>query len=593
MWRDRWAWASAAAVLPLILHSLGAPLGEPVADDFDYLHRVLFTRNLSLVDGCGSVLWWRPLSRQLYFKLLAPLMLANPALIAALHVALLAFTAVLLYRALRAGLGGPLAALAASFPLLMESTRMLVAWPSNFQDLGAMFFMALALHEAAAARLASTLASIAAALLCKEVAAPVALILPWLPAGAPRDHRRWNAAIAALVAAWGIVYAWIHARAGLTWPHAPAGVPDASWPARGAWALLNSGRAAMSLPPDRVRLDPFVIAAIIAGAFAVAATAVAPAARARLARAMPWAGFGLAWYAACIVGLAPTYPDWLASRGAFAAIGLGVALAAVTGAAHPALAAALFTLRLALFAMSPGPPAGVSNLAVERGSLLDFPKLVRLQRMMRDTRRALHTQHPRLPANAEVGLYNLPWGAQYAFGGDQSLEAWYGDSTLRWISPSVFTLHPNTPLVSIVEFEMYANPCVVLLEPAAMREVMMAIQIGNQGDWVAGLERLARADSLEPDTAARAFRGQVSGVRAVAFAYLGRLDEAEREARRSTRFYPRHPYAHLALGTIAFRRGRLAEADAEVDTILDAQPDYVPAFRLRAAIQKVESAQKP
>src|SRR5262245_3250500 len=175
MWRDPWAWASALAVLPLILHSLGAPLGEPVADDFDCLHRVLFTPNLSLLDGCGSVLWWRPLSRQLYFKLLAPLMLPNPAFIAALHVALLALTSVMLYRALRVGLGGPLAALAATFPLLMESTRMLIAWPSNFQDVGAMFFMALALHEAAAARLASTLAAILAALLCKEVAAPVAL----------------------------------------------------------------------------------------------------------------------------------------------------------------------------------------------------------------------------------------------------------------------------------------------------------------------------------------------------------------------------------------------------------------------------------
>src|SRR6266516_4442084 len=62
--RDPWAWASALAVLPLVLHSWGAPLGEPVADDFDCLHRALFVRGLPLFDGYGSAFYWRPLSRQ-------------------------------------------------------------------------------------------------------------------------------------------------------------------------------------------------------------------------------------------------------------------------------------------------------------------------------------------------------------------------------------------------------------------------------------------------------------------------------------------------------------------------------------------------
>ena len=69
-----------------------------------------------------------------------------------------------------------LAAVAAGFPLLMESARMLIAWPSNFQDLGAMLFMALALHQAAGARLAGAIAALVAALLCKELSATVALL---------------------------------------------------------------------------------------------------------------------------------------------------------------------------------------------------------------------------------------------------------------------------------------------------------------------------------------------------------------------------------------------------------------------------------
>src|SRR5262245_54806732 len=168
-WRDPWAWICALGVIPLVLHSLGAPLGEPVAEDFDFLHRALFSR-FDLLDGGGSSAFWRPLSHQLYYRALAPLLLDHPGSIAALHVGMLALATVLLYRAFRRVWPPAWSAVIATFPLLSESTRTLISWPSHFVDLGVWLFTALAIHQTAARRLWSTLGALLGALLCKEVA---------------------------------------------------------------------------------------------------------------------------------------------------------------------------------------------------------------------------------------------------------------------------------------------------------------------------------------------------------------------------------------------------------------------------------------
>src|SRR5438105_10796567 len=98
---DPWAWVPLLAVIPLVLHSMGAPLGEPFADDFYFLRRALFPGPHSLFDGGGSPVFWRPLARQAYFGAFGPWMLEHPRGIVALHVALLGLSGILLYRALR------------------------------------------------------------------------------------------------------------------------------------------------------------------------------------------------------------------------------------------------------------------------------------------------------------------------------------------------------------------------------------------------------------------------------------------------------------------------------------------------------------
>ena len=41
-------------VLPLLAHAWGAPLGEAVAEDFDFIHHAWFSGDPSLLDGGGS-----------------------------------------------------------------------------------------------------------------------------------------------------------------------------------------------------------------------------------------------------------------------------------------------------------------------------------------------------------------------------------------------------------------------------------------------------------------------------------------------------------------------------------------------------------
>src|SRR5207247_4738644 len=78
LWRDPWALVSVLSVLPLLARCIGAPLGEAVAEDFDFLRRSLLSGMGSLVDGGGSTAFWRPLAHQVYYAALGPLIVAHP-----------------------------------------------------------------------------------------------------------------------------------------------------------------------------------------------------------------------------------------------------------------------------------------------------------------------------------------------------------------------------------------------------------------------------------------------------------------------------------------------------------------------------------
>src|SRR5512147_1891785 len=218
--RDPWLHGSLAAVLLVLVRSLGAPFGEPVADDFDHLHHALLVHSHSWLDGGGSASFWRPLAYQGYYGLLHDVIVTHPAWITGLHLALLALVVVLLYDIVRPRLSGPVALTVATFPLLLEAARALILVPVHIVDLGLLTASVVAWWCAARGRLAGALVALLAALLCKETAVVTALLLPWLArprAGASR--RPWFAATAVLTVLWAVTYLTVRRTLALTLPH--------------------------------------------------------------------------------------------------------------------------------------------------------------------------------------------------------------------------------------------------------------------------------------------------------------------------------------------------------------------------------------
>ena len=185
------------AVLVALARAWG-PARRTGREDFDFLQRALFGK-FTLLDGGGSTSFWRPIPHQLYYLAFARVMLEHPPVMAGIHSVLLALASLLFYRAFRTARPGPWAAVVATAPLLSESTRLIIGFPSDFVDVGLWLFVALAAHETAKRRLPTALLALLCALLCKEVAVIAAVLLPLMPGIGPPDHRtrlRWLAAAA-------------------------------------------------------------------------------------------------------------------------------------------------------------------------------------------------------------------------------------------------------------------------------------------------------------------------------------------------------------------------------------------------------------
>jgi len=595
--RDPWFWLSGAAVLLVVLKSLGAPLGEPAAEDFDFLHSALLLERHGIFEGGGSLSFWRPLAHQAYYSLLGGTILTRPGLVALLHTLLLGATALLLYRALRRSWSGPIAAAAATFPLLMESSRELIAWPSHFVDLGAVFFAVLALHEASCRRIATALAALLASLLCKEAAVVTALLLPWMPLPPTGARSRtagermpWIFGTIAVVAIWGLAYAYVRRSAGLELPHGLESNRDLAavpWATRLAWSLWNSLRAVMSLPGASRPLDWIHGAAVLALAITAAAWAAADrGARQRLRGARAWVGWGMAWFLAFASGVAAIFPFWAPYRAVFGAVGLGIAAGALLGSIHPGLLAASVALRALAFAASPGVPALIRPGAPETGDFVDFQQLVRIQRLMRETRTVLEARLPSPAHGTRVGWSDMPRGAVYAFGGDRAIQVWYRDTTLRWVNPARLSRDSLSSLAAIVQYQLEHEPAVAIVEPRALQAALRAEALLADSAWSEALPVLADAESLQKDATARVFRSEVAAKRARCLMGLARPAEGVAEARRALRLSAENPSARYLLAADALGRDDVDETRRQLDTLIAFFPGDTVARRARDAIAK-------
>lgn len=619
---DLGAFAAAGAVVVLLAKSLGAALGEPAAEDFDFLRHVVLGGHHSWLDGGGSLSFWRPLAQQVYYGLCGPLMLDHPRVLAALHFALLAATAMLLHRLLRTWWPAPFAAAAAAFPFLAEGARSLLAWPGQFADLGCLFFSVVALYAASRRRLVPALVALAAALLCKEQAVVTALLLPWLPAApstagraaapparsrgksrarslAPppvreRSARRaWLLGSTAVLLAWALVYAIVRRTAGLTLPHgvesdlAMRSVPVAR---RALWAFTESGRAPFGFSiAMTAREVAWSAGALLVALASIGVLFVRPRARLRAPADRALALWGLAWFTLSAASLLAIFPLWSPVRSVFGAVGLGVLLVAVLRNVHPALVGGLLAAKLVMLLLAAPPPATVTTAGPRNGDFIDFLRMARLQRLMAETRAALRRDLPQLPRHAVLAQSSMPREAVYAFGGSRAVQAWYRDTTLRWVTAGEAIADTSEDFRGMVQFQVQGVPQIAVIDPRALRALFLARSAIDRRDLEGALAQLAIADSVQRDTAALVFRADVAARRAYTLARLGRNETAVAEARRAVRLSPENNGAHVTLASILYVTGDIAAARVELATIERLFEPDAETERLRRLVRGPEA----
>ncbi len=588
--RELWWLTVPIAAGILLLACRGAPLGEAVADDFDFLHDALFER-FSFFDGGGSQVFWRPLAQQVYFRSIGRLALSHPSVLAGIHLVLLMAAALVLYRAARRFVPAPAAAAVATFPLLAEPTRNLLGWASHSADLGLFLFTSLALHEATRRRLVTTLAALGAALLCKEFAVLAALSVPWVAAHEARSRRVplvWGIAVAALLAVWALAYGMVCTRAGLAPTLGiPSGIRGA--PASAASNLFHAGvlglRSSFSLGAVAGRWDRWAaVAGLLVAAAAVGIAARDRGARARLRERRAVIAWGAAWFVLTTAVLASGLPIWQPYRTVWTAPGLAVAIMIPLWSIRPWLAVAVVLLRTSLLLLAPALPDAVSPQPEATGAWLDFGRLVRLQRLMIDTRTALETRYPTLPPRSRVGQHFFPQASVYALSGDKAVQVWYRDPTLRWTRFDDVMRGASASLVTIAEYQPSGRPQVALVRPEAMEMRLAAMDSLKAGAWASALLAFERADQLQDDTSARLFFGSTAYGRAYCDAALGRYADAEAEARRALATGQVERNARFVLALTFASEGRTVDALTQLDSLLARTPGDADALDLRRRI---------
>lgn len=593
--RDPWAAAVLAAFVLLVVRTLGVPFGEPVADDFDHLHHVLFSNDHSWWTGGGSASFWRPLAYQGYYGLLSGVILSHPGWIAVLHGALLLASALLLYDLLRDSMSGPGAAFAATMPLALEAARALLIVPVHIVDLGLVTASVLAWWCAARGRLVAALAALLAAFFCKETAIVTALMLPWLArADARRPRRVWVIACAALATVWAVAYVTIRRQAAMALPHGlEAGLSPAllGEPARYAWSIAGSLRALVSLPmkPEGPEGPVLAVSLLLLGVAAVR-VALDPGARERAARVRGLALLGLAWFVLATGTLLPVHPVWSPERIVYSSLGVGVALAALLSAAHPVLLGAFALLRVVTLLLAPVAPDHVTREVADRGAFVDFERLARLQLLMREARTTLAREYPSLPPHARVTLLHPPFLTDYA-GGDRALQVWRRDSTLHWVRWESMAGDEGTGLAGALEFREGVSPPFRRVEPLAMRALFVAGRLNREQRYQAAYDTLESALALQRDPEAFHFLGRVAGLESWCLGALGRVPEAEARARYSLAIAPENADGHMTMAAILNGRSEWFGSLAHLDTLLTWYPGYPPAVMMRQAVlERVNSS---
>lgn len=563
--RREWPWLGTGVFALAVLSwaSRGATLGTPVADDYVFLWRCA---NRLPIDPFGPMgepyfqRYWRPLSRQLYYVLVSPVLEHVPQAPTIAAALMLFALFVVLYRFGRRFLAPPEAAMLACFPLLAEPARVVLLWPSASQHLLGALFAALAIERTAAGRRVVGACAALAALLSSESSA---VVLPALPLVAAWREGSWRAGLRALplplavAALWGAGYA-IALTHGVTLREGVGAAPDVAAYGRAFAQAMTAHLNAEDLAPPFARALVWLVAALLA---AGALAALAPAAQRRLGGGAPVLLAGAAWFALGIVPLALLQPDWCAWRSLVPALGLAVVLAGGLALAARPLAIALVVLRLGALLLAAPAPATVDAQPAASTSSLSFARLARMQRTVESTRLALRAALPSLPDGAIVRYWNVPRVSELGFAGERALQTWYGDTSLVWANFSgADGLREGA--AAVVEYEKDAAWPAVVLAPRALALYAEGYETSRTHGLVASESLLVAA--LDAQSApAPAFRGALHGNLAW-IAYANRAFVRADSLNRSSRTLVGESAGYWALeGFLALARGdRVAASEA-------------------------------
>jgi hypothetical protein len=583
VWRDPWAGLVVLCVGAVLFAVRGVPLGEPAADDFDFLNERTF-KPLDWFGGAGSPLYWRPLSRQLYYLIITPFSVAHPALVAGLQACLLAAAGVALYRALRPAWPAHAAAAAAAFPLALEASVQVVNWSSGAQDLLALLFGVLGLLALSRARPVWAIVCLACALLSKETAIAFAAAMPLWPAlksrpdqppGA-RQRLRLAGMTAVTLAIWWPIHEWAMRRAGqLPAPGGEGGrLEQLGWAANRVWReALNAGDAGAPLSPWM----PAAVVLVVAIAIAVAARS--PSGRGRLRASLPWLAWAAVWSGLAVLPIAWFRPSWGSFRAVIPVVGIGIALVALLRSAGGWAVATMSAMRLAALLLVPPVPARVP-ITLEGWNLqFDRKALGSLQRFTREVRTVATGAHPTLTRAARIVPFQWPRMSSAVFADVKAFRVWYRDSSVRVIGMIEAQADPGRMVDLAIDFEPRRSPQVALIAPAAMRSLLLAADSLRLGRAAAALSLLDDLERQQADTSAAVFLASGSSLRGAALLELRRDDEAGTALARAVQLNPDDMNAHRLLAELHRRNGRPHLAAQELQRHLGLMPDDAAARR--------------
>jgi hypothetical protein len=371
--------------------------------------------------------WWRPWSRELHFWVLQHLAGPSPIAFRLVSLGLWLSSLSILGSVFRRLANEAVAVIAIAGLAALGLWGATLIWIAGAQDLWLVFFLALTLRLAQSSRWPLALAPYAAALLSKELAAiiPVLLAALWLVAERRRAAEvAWRLApFVALTFAWVLAHPILltrlaHPKLGILSAEAP--LPQWQIGLKTAQSLLNVDQVGGALVPS-----PLILVALALGALLLAAAIFvagrAPSAPLDATHSRRVFATGAIWAATGWLALFLPSVGWHAYYGCLGAIGAWLVLAMWL---RQDRGFAIFVV-LALGGLR---LVNTSSTSFDWGSEW-------YQRRAGDLLDRVHTQllalHPGLPAHSRIFFSGLPNNIGVIAGDSPAPRVWYHDATLQ------------------------------------------------------------------------------------------------------------------------------------------------------------------